>query len=136
VRKERRGKRGGSRRGSTGTGRSIAASRERRDGGGGGTPGRVAENYRHYEATSPMRPEIGTQPQFRKKKPPATYRYDSSLSPALNWDGQNLGRETAEWLLRLISEAAALPEPHAFDQPRELRAADGSACPRRPSSRR
>jgi adenine-specific DNA-methyltransferase len=73
-----------------------------------------------------MRPEIGTQPQFRKKKPPATYRYDSSLSPALNWDGQNPGREIAEWLLRLISEAAALPAPHAFDQPRELRAADGT----------
>jgi len=126
VRKERRGKRGGSRRGNAGTGRSIAASRKRRDGGDGGTLGRVAENYRHYEATSPMRPEIGTQPQFRKKKPPTTYRYDSSLSPALNRDGQNPGRETAEWLLRLISEAAALPAPHAFDQPRELRAADGT----------
>jgi adenine-specific DNA-methyltransferase len=73
-----------------------------------------------------MRPEIGTQPQFRKKKPPATYRYDSSLSPALSWDGQNPAREIGEWLLRLISEAAALPEPHAFDQPRELRAADGT----------
>jgi adenine-specific DNA-methyltransferase len=74
-----------------------------------------------------MRPEIGTQPQFRKKKPPTTYRYDSSLSPALNWDGQNPGREIAEWLLRLISEAATLPAPHAFDQPRELRAVDGTA---------
>jgi adenine-specific DNA-methyltransferase len=73
-----------------------------------------------------MRPEIGTQPQFRKKKPPATYRYDSSLSPELSWDGQNPAREIGEWLLRLISEAAALPEPHAFDQPRELRAANGT----------
>ncbi len=126
MRRERRGKGIGSRKGSAGTGRSIAVSRKRRDGGGAGNPGRVAENYRHYEATSPMRPEIGTQPQFRKKKPPTTYRYDSSLSPALNWDGQNPGREIAEWLLRLISEAAALPEPHAFDQPRELRAADGT----------
>ena len=98
----------------------------RRGGKGEGNPGRVAESYRHYEATSPMRPEIGTQPQFRKKRPPATYRYDSSLSPALNWDGQNPGREVAEWLLRLISEAAALPAPHAFEQPRELRAADGA----------
>ena len=88
--------------------------------------GRVAENYRHYEATSPMRPEIGTQPQFRKKKPPATYRYDSSLSPALNWDGQNPAREVAEWLLRLISETAALPAPHVFDPPRELRTPDGT----------
>ena len=48
-----------------------------------------AESYRHPEAESPLRPDVGTQPQFRKKKPPATYRYDSSLSPALDWDGQN-----------------------------------------------
>ncbi|MDO8477090.1 MAG: site-specific DNA-methyltransferase [Candidatus Rokubacteria bacterium] len=101
-------------------------SDKRRGGKRGGKPGQVAENYRHYEATSPMRPEIGTQPQFRKKKPPTTYRYDSSLSPALSWDGQNSAREIGEWLLRLISEAAALPVPHAFDQPRELRAADGT----------
>ena len=101
-------------------------SDKRRGGKRGGKPGQVAENYRHYEATSPMRPEIGTQPQFRKKKPPTTYRYDSSLSPALSWDGQNSTREIGEWLLRLISEVAALPEPHAFDQPRELRAADGT----------
>ena len=33
-----------------------------------------------------MRPEVGTQAQFKKKKPPTTYRYDSSLSPALDWD--------------------------------------------------
>jgi adenine-specific DNA-methyltransferase len=101
-------------------------SNGRRGGKGRGKPGQVAENYRHYEATSPMRPEIGTQPQFRKKKPPTTYRYDSSLSPALSWDGQNPAREVGEWLLRMISEAAALPAPHAFDQPRELRAADGT----------
>jgi adenine-specific DNA-methyltransferase len=126
VSKKRRSERSGNRRGSAGSKRSIAVNPKRRDGGGGGNPGRVAENYRHYEATSPMRPEIGTQPQFRKKKPPATYRYDSSLSPALNWDGQNPGREIAEWLLRLISEAAVLPAPHAFDQPRELRAPDGT----------
>ena len=40
--------------------------------------------YSHPGQTSPMRPEIGTQTQFRKKKPPQTYRYDSSLSPALD----------------------------------------------------
>ena len=27
------------------------------------------------------------QAQFRKKKPHATYRYDSSLDPAISWDG-------------------------------------------------
>ncbi len=30
-------------------------------------------------------PDVGTQAQFRKKKPPKAYRYDSSLSPALDW---------------------------------------------------
>jgi adenine-specific DNA-methyltransferase len=73
-----------------------------------------------------MRPEVGTQPQFRKKKPAATYRYDSSLSPSLNWDGQNPARELGEWLLDLIQRAAALPAPHAFDRPQEFRTAAGA----------
>ena len=47
-----------------------------------------------------MRPDVGTQPAFKKKKPPVTYRYDSSPSPALDWDGQNPARERARrsWL--------------------------------------
>ena len=73
-----------------------------------------------------MRPDVGTQPQFRKKKPPATYRCDSSLSPALNWDGQNPARELGEWLLDLIQRAAALPAPHTFDRPQEFKTADGT----------
>jgi len=48
-----------------------------------------AEPYRHKEAESLMRPEVGTQAEFKKKKEPRKYRYDSSLSPALDWDGQN-----------------------------------------------
>ena len=48
--------------------------------------------FEHPEATSPMRPDVGTQAAFKKKKPPVTYRYDSSLSPALDWDGQNPAR--------------------------------------------
>ncbi len=63
---------------------------------------RIAERYTHPEQTSPMRPDVGTQPQFRKKKGPATWRYDSSLSPALDWDGQNGARELGEWLLAQI----------------------------------
>jgi len=73
-----------------------------------------------------MRPEVGTQPQFRKKKPPQTYRYDSSLSPALDWDGQSAARELGEWLLELIERAAGLPAPHAFEQPQEFRGSDGT----------
>jgi adenine-specific DNA-methyltransferase len=72
-----------------------------------------------------MRPDVGTQAQFRKKKSPATYRYDSSLSPSLEWDGQHAARELGEWLLAVIEEAATLDPPHRFDLPRELHGADG-----------
>lgn len=72
-----------------------------------------------------MRPEVGTQAQFRKKKPPVTYRYDSSLSPALDWDGQNPAREFGEWLIAVIEEASRLDPPHHFPQPREFKSSDG-----------
>jgi adenine-specific DNA-methyltransferase len=62
-----------------------------------------AESYKHPESESPMRPDVGTQPQFKKKKPPVTYRYDSSLSPALDWDGQNPAREQGEAAIEEIS---------------------------------
>src|SRR5437762_14244447 len=68
------------------------------------TKSRQAETYQHPEADLPMRPEIGTQAQFKKKKPPQTYRYDSSLSPELDWDGQNPARETGEALIKQISD--------------------------------
>ncbi len=58
-----------------------------------------AESYRHSDVTAPMRPDVGTQAQFRKKKPPATYRYDSSLSPALEWDDRNHARDEREKLI-------------------------------------
>ena len=29
-----------------------------------------AKNYRHPESESPMRPEVGTQAQFKKRLPP------------------------------------------------------------------
>jgi adenine-specific DNA-methyltransferase len=89
-------------------------------------PAKTAERYTHPTETSPMRPDVGTQAQFRKKKAPKTYRYDSSLSPALDWDGRNGARELGEWLLARIEEAAALPSPHRFDPPRELRSAEGA----------
>ena len=67
-----------------------------------------AESYKHPEAKSLMRPDVGTQAQFKKKKPPRTYRYDSSLSPALDWDGQNPAREQGEALIQQILEAEKL----------------------------
>ena len=68
-----------------------------------------AEVYRHDDEAL-LRPDVGTQAQFKKKKAPKTYRYDSSLSPALDWDGQNPARERGEELLRRIQEAATLEE--------------------------
>ncbi len=57
------------------------------------------ERYRHTDAKVLLRPDVGTQREFKKKKAPATYRYDSSLSPSLAWDGQNPGREEGEALI-------------------------------------
>jgi len=74
------------------------------------------------------RPEVGSQARFKKKKPKATYRYDSSLAPEMNWDGQNPAREHGEWLIGCIEEAAKLADvkpPFTFPKPREFRSADG-----------
>ncbi|MFN6169722.1 MAG: hypothetical protein ACK46J_06745, partial [Burkholderiales bacterium] len=49
-------------------------------------------DYRHGDKAL-ARPDVGTQSQFRQKKVPATYQYDSSISPALDWDSQNSSRE-------------------------------------------
>ena len=67
-----------------------------------------AEFYKHPESESLLRPDVGTQAQFRKKKPPKTYRYDSSLAPELRWDGQNPAREEGEQ--RLATAADQLSE--------------------------
>lgn len=65
-----------------------------------------------------QRPDVGVQEQFTKKKPPKTYRYDSSLDPALSWD-ENRDRELAEWLLGLIGQAAEKGERTVFESPLE-----------------
>lgn len=65
------------------------------------------EFYKHPESESLLRPDVGTQAQFRKKKPPQEYRYDSSLSPELQWDGQNAAREEGEQrIARAIGQLA------------------------------
>ena len=69
--------------------------------------------YKHPEAKSLMRPEVGTQAQFKKKKPPKTYRYDSSLSPALDWDAKNPMREQGETLIKQVLDAKSLEEAKA-----------------------
>src|SRR5438105_10756322 len=67
-----------------------------------------AKNYQHPTSDSLMRPEVGVQAQFKKKLPPKKYRYDDSLSPALEWDGQNPARERGEALIREALEATSL----------------------------
>lgn len=64
----------------------------------GSVAARQTAEYRHTEET-PARPDVGTQPQFKKRAAPKTYRYDSSLAPALDWDGQNPEREQGEALI-------------------------------------
>ena len=41
-------------------------------------PKRPAETYTHPTAELLLRPDVGTQAQFRKKRPPSTHRHDSS----------------------------------------------------------
>jgi adenine-specific DNA-methyltransferase len=85
-----------------------------------------AKPYKHPESDSPMRPEVGTQARFNKRLPAQTYSYDSSLSPTMEFDGQNPARALGEWLLARITEAAALPSPHVFKAPQEFKSADGN----------
>ena len=61
--------------------------------------------YDHPEAKALIRPEVGAQPLFKKRKAPVTYRYDSSLSPEMEWDSQNSARERAEALIQQMGEA-------------------------------
>lgn len=71
------------------------------------------ESYRHPTAESLLRPEVGTQAQFRKKKPPVTYRYDSSLDPSMSWDEGHAAREEGEALINQILEAGSLEDAKA-----------------------
>ena len=70
------------------------------------------DSYKHPTASSLMRPEIGTQPQFRKKKDPSKYRYDSSLDPAMSWDegqaarvrwAEKIGPQTTQLIMTVMS---------------------------------
>jgi len=78
--------------------------------------GGTAKSYGHPEAEAVMRPEIGTQAQFKKKKEPKKYRYDSSLSPSLEWDGQNPAREQGEAFIKKILDAPSVDLPESLRQ--------------------
>jgi adenine-specific DNA-methyltransferase len=57
-----------------------------------------------------MRPDVGIHAQFKKKRVPKTYRYDSSLAHVLDWDGENPARELGDALIRHIQEAKTLED--------------------------
>jgi len=78
------------------------------------TENQTADYQHSQEAT--QRPEVGVQDQFTTKKPPKTYRYDSSLDPALSWD-ENRDRDLAEWLIGLIQRCTTEGEAAVFEVP-------------------
>lgn len=69
--------------------------------------------YDHKAEEGLLRPDIGLQAQFKKQKPPKTYKYDSSLDPAMAWDEGNPARERAEALIKQIQEAKTVEEAKA-----------------------
>jgi len=79
------------------------------------TPQSQTTDYQHAQQAT-QRPDVGVQDQFNTKKPPKTYRYDSSLDPALSWD-ENRDRDLAEWLLGLVQRCATEGEATVFTAP-------------------
>lgn len=74
-----------------------------------------ATDYKHSQEAT-QRPDVGVQDQFTTRKPAKTYRYDSSLDPALSWD-ENRDRELAEWLIGLVERCGTEREAAVFAQP-------------------
>ena len=102
----------------------MARSAKPRSRAGAAEAGADARGYVHADKDMAARPEVGAAPRFRAKHAPATYRYDSSLSPSLEWDS-NPAREVASFLLTCIEDAARLDPPQVFAERRVLRGADG-----------
>ena len=78
-------------------------------------PQEQTTDYQHSQQAV-QRPDVGVQDQFSAKKPSKTYRYDSSLDPALSWD-ESRDRELAEWLLGLVKRCATEREAAVFKEP-------------------
>src|SRR5437016_7167803 len=73
---------------------------------------KTAKAYDHKETEAVLRPDIGIQAQFKKKKEPAKYRYDRSLDPQLSWD-VNADREHAEALIQKVRSATSIADVRA-----------------------
>lgn len=65
-----------------------------------------AASYEHKHAEALIRPEVGVQSRFKKRKAPAKYAYDPSLAPTMQWDAGNPARERGEALIARIEAAA------------------------------
>ena len=74
-------------------------------------------DYTHPQQAT-QRPDVGVQDQFTTKKPPKSYRYDSSLDPSLSWDDSR-ERALAEWLIALVQRCASEGEATVFAMPQE-----------------
>ena len=83
-------------------------------------------SYQHSEAKALIRPEAGTQTRFKKKKPTATWNYDSSLTPELQWDAQNPAREQGEARIAALQTALASMEATLAEVQSQLAAAKPS----------
>lgn len=70
----------------------------------------------HHSQEATQRPDVGVQDQFTARRPAKTYRYDSSLDPALSWD-ESRDRELGEWLLGLVARCADEGEATVFAEP-------------------
>ena len=75
----------------------------------------VTGEYRHADQAV-QRPDAGVQDQFQARRPPKTYRYDSSLDPELSWDEQR-ERDLGEWLLGLVVRTTKEGEQAVFAEP-------------------
>jgi adenine-specific DNA-methyltransferase len=105
------------------TGGNLAKGAGKTTGVAGATE---ARGYVHADKTMVARPEVGAAARFKGKQAPTAYRYDSSLSPALDWD-TNPAREQVEFLLVCIEDTARLEPPHLFPAERVMRGGDGVA---------
>ena len=80
-------------------------------------------SYQHTEAQAIIRPEAGAQTRFKKKKPTATWHYDSSLAPELQWDALNPAREQGEARIAALQTALASMQSTLAEVEQQLLAA-------------
>ena len=83
-------------------------------------------SYQHVEAKAIIRPEAGAQTRFKKKKPAATWHYDSSLAPELPWDALNPAREQGEARIAELQAALVSMQATLVEVEKQLASAEPS----------